>query len=66
MTISMKAKKIKRVVSSAEHCAQGWWYENRGSIEIYLRDDSAKTTLYGKIPRALLVDWIKRTATSTR
>lgn len=63
-TISRRPKKVIRVNSSKGVVnVQGWWYENAGSIEVYLRDNDGKHTLTGRIRRADLADWLTRTRT---
>lgn len=42
---------------------EGWFYENAKSIDVYVRDRVRKVTLTCRIPRKLLVDWIRRTET---
>lgn len=61
MAYSLKAKKLKHLHASREAKVQGWYYENARSIEVYLRDDTGKLTMSGRISRAQIAAWLKRT-----
>jgi hypothetical protein len=41
-------------------CYEAWFYENAKSIDVYLCQETGGS-LYCRIPRALLADWIERT-----
>ena len=43
-----------------------WFYENAGSIDVYIYPKGGGTAATCRIQRALLADWIKRTEKAKR
>jgi hypothetical protein len=62
MAHTLKPKKIRRLYcSDATASMSAWWYENDRSIDIFMRNATRGETMQGRIPRAQIVAWIKRT-----
>lgn len=61
MTISRRPKTIRRTRSSNDAKTEAWWYENRGSIDVIIRDADRKQSMTARIPRAQLARWLERT-----
>jgi hypothetical protein len=58
----MRIKLMPNKAKPLHNCQEAWWYENKGSIEIYSHlADAPHKIIACKIPRAKLLDYIKRT-----
>ena len=58
---SNRAQRVVNPHNASSGKADGWFYENAKSIDVYLRDVNSGVTVSCRIRRGVLADWIKRT-----
>jgi len=64
MTPAQVVKSISRGAhkATATGCHEAWWYENKGSIEIYMHDGNKHPgkIMHCRIQKAAIKRWLKR------
>jgi hypothetical protein len=56
--VKLKLSASKKVVRTG--CLDAWWYENKRSIDVYVEAYGTRQITHCRIPRAALVDYIRR------